>query len=148
MPAEPEFDVTVETATADDCFFLDVWNRSFEGTVTRLNDALNRLMTLSTAMVGGSLVLLKEDICYGWFRVLVTFLFFLALTFAVVGSVPVAVGMDFDPESVRRKLSHSAAVKRKWVWSVSACIIAGAFIAVLGVVARAYVGPAPLTARE
>lgn len=145
VPAEYDI-VTVAPATADDCFFLDAWNRSFEGSVARANEALNRVLTLSTAMTGGSLVLLKEDICYGWWKVAAAALFFAALAVAVLGSVPVAVAVEFDPTSVRAKLSHAAAVKRRWLWAASACLVAGSLAAVVGVAAHAYVGPTPATA--
>lgn len=132
-----EYDVVVEAATVDDCFFLDLWNRSFEGSVARMNDALNRLVTLSTAMAGGSLVLLKEDICYGLFRVVAAALFFMALAVSVVGAVPVAVRVEFDPRSVRTQLARSAAVKRRWVWGATACLLAGLLVVVIGVFVRA-----------
>jgi hypothetical protein len=134
-------DVTVRLADADECFFLDAWNKSFEGTVARLTDSLNRLVTLGTAMAGGALVLLKEDVCYGWFRVVAAGLFFLALGCAVYGSVPVRVRMSFSPASVRQQLARAAVVKKRWVWASSLLLLAGLLAALAGAAVRTAVGP-------
>jgi hypothetical protein len=133
-------DATVRLADADECFFLDAWNKSFEGIVARLTDSLNRLITLGTAMAGGALVLLKEDVCYGWFRVAAAGLFFLALACAVYGAVPVRVRMSFSPESVRQQLARAAAIKKRWVWASSTLLLAGLLAALIGAIIRTAIG--------
>ena len=103
----------------DEEYFLDLFLKSYERAVNRTNDALNRLVTLGTAMTGGALVLLKEDVCYGWWRVTAASLFFLALGTAIYGSVPAAIEMQFSGESVKTAFQKAAANKKRWIWTSS-----------------------------
>jgi hypothetical protein len=87
-------------------------------------------------MAGGALVLLKEDICYGWWRVIAAGLFFLALGVAVAGAVPMSVTMAFDPRSVREEFGRTAVVKRQWVVASSSLLAAGLLAAIVGAALR------------
>jgi len=132
---DPE--VTVELASPDDCFFLDVWNKSCETSVLRMNEALARLVTLSTAMAGGSIALLKEDVCYGWWRIVAACLFFLALASAAVGAVPFSSSVRFNPNAVRMKYIIAARVKKRWVNLSLTWLVCGILAAIVGVI-KAY----------
>lgn len=137
MSDELEPAASIELTSPDDCYFLDAWNRSFEASVARMNDALSRLVTLSTAMAGGAILLLKEDVCYGWWRVIAAGFFFLALASATVGAIPITSSVRFDPKSVRAKFADSAQVKKRWVVLSSCLLLAGLLAALIGATIRA-----------
>ena len=52
--------------TAEEEFFLKMDEDAIRQVVPRLNDALARMLTLTTALAGGTLALLKDDVCTGW----------------------------------------------------------------------------------
>lgn len=128
---------TSRALTAEEKFYYEARYRQVELSLTRMNDSLNRLVTLGTAMCGGALVLLKEDICPVWWRVATAALFFLALATGVLGSVPVAVSGSDDPAAVRDGMVYAASVKKRYVWAASGLLMAGLLTAIVGAVVRA-----------
>lgn len=126
VPTTPEHELLL--ALADDGVKL---------AVPRLNDALARLVTLSTAMAGGAVGFLKDDVCTTWGRVAAAAFFFLALVAAVGGSIPYVGGRDRDLETLAAEFDQVTRWKRVALWLTSALLGLGSLSVVLGAAARA-----------
>jgi hypothetical protein len=134
VPGESE--VMSVPLSKDDVFFGDLARRQIELSLNRVNDALNRLITLATALSGGALVGLKDDVCTGWGRVLAATLFFIALSLAVCGSVPLEDRIGQGPDAVRRSITEAASKKKRWVRLSTGFLISGLAMAVVGAFAH------------
>jgi hypothetical protein len=129
--------VTGRPATAEEEMTVAVADEAAKQAVPRLNEALNRLVTLSTAMTGGALAALKNDICTGWGRVGSATFFFLALAAAVVGSLPHVSRIEWEIRALVADV-ESAIWRKKWgSWICCVFLAAGALVAVLGAGVRA-----------
>jgi hypothetical protein len=118
--------------TQEEQFFLDSWCRGLESSLARVNEALGKMVTLATAMAGGSVLFLKDDACTGWGRFTATILFVVAVVIGAYGSIPRSRPVEYQPEAVKASLIESAAFKRKWLLASFWILIAGFAFAVVG----------------
>lgn len=98
----------------------------------RLTDALTRMMTLSTAMVGGSLGLLKDDVCQPVCRVIGAGLFFGALFFAAYGAIPFGSRCERELGALKAEFERVLSWKRRWLHVSCGCLLAGSLAIVIG----------------
>lgn len=122
--------------TAEEKFFAELWYKGFELALGRANDALSRAINLGTAMAGGSLVLLKEDICYGWWRVIAASLFLTGLAVAVYGSSPLLSAAPMNSEVTRAAYSRATVHKAWYAKQALRLIVLGLLAAVIGAAIR------------
>jgi hypothetical protein len=124
--------------TPTEKLYLALADEAIRQTIPRLNDALSRLVTLGTAMAGGSLVFLRDDVCTVWGRVLAAACFFLALATAIYGSIPRNPNVDrYEVPAIQGGFTRAVAVKKRWVWLASGLLLAGIFVAIVGASWRA-----------
>lgn len=120
-----------------DCFLLDWGQETVKQTIPRLTEALQRVSTLATAMLGGSLFFLKDDACPPAFRVAAMLAFVAALAAAYHGTLPHTEPMRMnDPRSVERFKAKVADYRSRWLWNASWSLWGGLFLAVMGVLFR------------
>lgn len=142
MPAATEPDtapppLTGRPATDEEVFLLDWGRETYKGTIPRLNDALGRVITLSTALLGGSIYFVKDDALPPFFRVMAMFCFLAALSAAFAGTLFRRETVRLrDPEAIR-KFKDEVATHRDW-WLQVACwaVWAGLWFATAGVVVK------------
>lgn len=115
-------------------FFLDLGLKGYEASIVRMNESLNRLLTLSTAMAGGSIALLRQDICFGWWRIIAVSMFFLALAVSAFGSIPTKNDNMPTPLSIRDEYVRAARVKSGWIWMATILLVLGLLSATVGVI--------------
>lgn len=122
--------------TDEEKYFTELWLKGFELSLARANDALSRAITLGTALAGGSLVLLKEDICYGWWKIAAAALFLVALAVAIYGSTPMLSAAPLD-HSITQRAYTGATIRKAWYAKQSMrLLILGLLVAIVGAAAR------------
>lgn len=130
--------------TPDESLWLDVRADAIKQTPARVADALNRLVVLATALSGGAVAGLKNDVCDPWGRVAAAALFLGALLAAVVGSVPRdAVLPTFPAADIRTAVRRVVAFKEACARVALVLIAAGMVAAVVGTAVAAAAGLAP-----
>lgn len=126
--------------TPDEAYLFELVRKLPETSLARANEALARVLTLCTALAGGSVVLLKEDVCYGWWKVAAAAGFFAALMTAIRGTIPVTGTMGRTPEAIKAAYLDSAKTKWRHIRAAAGLLLAGLFCAVAGVFARQLYG--------
>lgn len=106
------------------------------------NDAVARMLTLSTALAGGAVALLTSDVCYGWWKVLAVFSFFTALCVSAFGSLPVDDAIpDETRHSVRDVLVRVGKRKGLFLKAATIAVTVGVLFASVGVAAKQLMTP-------
>lgn len=125
----------------DEKLWFDVRREAVRQSVPRLNEAIGRLLTLATALAGGVLAFLKDDVCPAWYRVAAGGCFFVALAVAAWGAMPTpgsaSFGPTVGPDLIR---SNQAKAMEAKVWFVRAsltAIVCGLLVALVGTAVRA-----------
>lgn len=126
--------------TADEEFYVRLDEDTIRQSVPRLNDALARLLTLTTALAGGTLALLKDDVCTGWGRVLAAACFFASLVAAAVGTVPFQRGGLDGPADFAAAWDAARRHKRRFLAVSLGAVAAGLLAALAGATARVVAG--------
>lgn len=129
--------ITGREATAWEGFLLDWGMETYKQTVTRLDAALQRAITLATALVGGSIYFVSTDQVPPFFRVVAMFFFLAALSAALIGTMfhRETVPLD-EPTRIEAFKTKVIAWRDKWVvWSYRH-LAAGLYVATLGVLFR------------
>jgi hypothetical protein len=123
-------------ASPEDVFYLTIADDAIKQGIPRLNDTLGRLLTLSTALSGGAIALLKEDVCYGWWRVVAAVLFFLALACSTIGIIPFSSRVAHIPVEIKDEIERIRRIKSIWVCGAASLIASGLLAAIIGSIAR------------
>lgn len=119
-------------ATAEETFYVTLQDDEIRASVPRLNEAISKMLTLATALAGGSLVFLKEDVCVPWARVAAAALFFVALGVAAFGLIPARGWYSQDIDRIREQRQGAVNHKRFLLKVVCGVIAGGLFVAILG----------------
>lgn len=137
-PADQD-NIPGQALTPDEELWFAVRDDAIRNGVTRLNDATARLLTLATALAGGSIIWLK-DVCPDWSRLGAAFLFIAALGVAVVGTVPFAASGPATPDAIADRVERAGRWKGRILWSSCLLILGGFMVAFLGAVTKAVTG--------
>ena len=123
--------------TPDENLWLDMRAEAVKATPGRVSDALARLLTLSTAMAGGAIGVMKDDVSVPWGRAGAAAMFFAALVAAAVGSLPRTAVLPAFPAADIRAAVHRAVGFKDRCATVSVIFLSlGVLAAIVGVVAR------------
>lgn len=126
-----------EPLRADEQIVCAAWDDGYRQTIPRMNDVLGRLLTLSTALAGGSMVLLGKDVCEPWLRAAATLLFAAALVTSTIGVIPVSVNYGTDCIDTMRDEIRRATINKTWrVWLSVILIVAGILAATIGTLVK------------
>lgn len=126
-------------ADPDDLFALDWGRETLKQVIPRLNDALQRVSTLATALLGGSLFFATDAVLAPGFRAAAMAFFLAALVTSFIGLLPkseiVALG---DPAAIRRFKTAVAVHRQRWLSVSCVALVIGAGVSVLGAAARMF----------
>lgn len=128
----PSVGPCAELVSAEDVFYLEWAREDVKKTVPYLNDCLQRLIVLDTALVAGSIVGLKDAMPLNW-RIAVVIAMMLSLVIACIGVQPFGGALNWtDPDDIRR--SEDETVKwKKWLLRIAGAImILGMIVGVAG----------------
>ena len=126
--------------TAADEYIYNLGLRTIEMSFQRAVDGLTRCITLGTALSGGSLVLLKEDICYGWWKVIASSFFLAGLALALYGSTPFPKAMPMHIPTIANTYSEVAIAKQRLANISMWLLVAGLAAAIIGSILRRAIG--------
>jgi len=130
-----------EPVSANDKFFLAWGLESLKGSVPALNDSLQKIVVLDTALIGGGLVGVKEGVLLHWWALVTLLILVVSLVAALYGAFPRGRNVNLlDPDDIKN--NEYEAINRKY------CALRIAFIALavglfIAVVSLAFRGPAP-----
>lgn len=134
---EPQDVIQGRPADPFDVFLLDWGRETYKQIIPRLNDALQRIITLSAALLGGSIYFVNAESIPAGFRAVAMLAFFGALTAAFIGTHFRRETVDLnDPHAIERfKLAVIGWRDRCLSWA-SALLWIGLGCAAAGVVSR------------
>jgi hypothetical protein len=135
MAEEKQFVIVSERdLTPDENLWLDIRADGIKQTPARVSESLVRLVTLATALAGGAIGVLKDDVSTSWGRFGAAAFFFAALLAAAIGSLPRSAALpDFPVEAVRGSIQGALRFKERCAkWSLS-LLAAGMLFALLGI---------------
>lgn len=114
------------------------WNESaIKEIPTVLSDTLTRIVTLSTALIGGSVYFLNESVMDRFFRVGMTVCFTVALALAFYGLWPRNGLVDSsDPDDIRHWKSYVIDHKTTWMRFAGIALITGVIMAIVGMIMK------------
>lgn len=126
--------VSERDLTPDENLWLDIRAEGIKQTPGRVADSLVRLVTLATALAGGAVGVLKDDVSTEWGRFGAATFFFAALLAAAIGSLPRAATVpDFPIEAVRDAIRKPLLFKERCAQASLALLACGMVFALLGV---------------
>jgi hypothetical protein len=129
MSDEP---IVTRPPSPSNLYYAEMGREIEKQTIPRLSDALQRIITLSTAMLGGSAFFLTPGTIPDGAKAGSLFLFLMSLTMAFWGSLPYGCGVcPTCPDEVRE--FRRGSVEWKWwllAWSSWLLLFGLAFIAI------------------
>jgi len=126
-----------EPATEEETFYADMGNAMVRDALPFMNQVLRQLVTLCTALLGGTLVFFKEDLVRPGVKVAAAFIFLAGLSFAFLGMLPIRERIHRGfPQQVQETVEKAIAAK-SWKLRVSAvAVFVGLAVLLLGIVIR------------
>jgi hypothetical protein len=120
-------------ADPEDDFALQWGRETLKDTIPRLDAALQRLITLDTALLGGSIFFVSSDILPHGFRLSAMFAFLASLAVAFYGSQLVGQNLALgDPDAIRSMKAQITTHRYGWLRWASWLLWTGLFFATLG----------------
>jgi hypothetical protein len=142
-PARPP--IIGRLPTAEEDYYLEMGREHAKKSIATLNDFLQRMLALNTALVGGSLVLLKPEVAPAWSRWGAVALFVLSLGASLWGAMPFSAPTPLDsPPQIRDGFEQAASFKDWCVRFAVLTLLAGFLVAIVGVMAGT-AAPLPAT---
>ncbi len=134
---EDVIDVKGKCASAWDQFFLNWGQETLKGSVPAINDALGKMLTLTSALIGGGFVALKGDIIpFNWGVAAVSCLM-ASLIAALIGLMPVSRRVMLNNPASIRDAEESAGDRKQWCLMASfVLLVAGFALAFCGVIVK------------
>jgi hypothetical protein len=133
-------DIIEGTEPTEEEKFYMLWGlESLKNNISILNKILRQLVTLDTALLGGSIAFLNDDIINYSFKIWVVFLFFLSLIIAFIGNLPYESRVDLrKPQRIKEHKEKTFKHKRRYLWGSAIVLALGLGIAFAGMVALKY----------
>jgi hypothetical protein len=119
--------------SSDDMFYFRWGRETLKGNLTLANEVLRQLVTLNSALLGGSIAFLDEAVVDASFKPWIVGAFTISLILSFVGMMPYEALVDLRvPEEVRRHKELAFKSKRRYLWSAGVCLAAGFGLAIAG----------------
>lgn len=123
--------------TPDEEFYYNWGQETLKQNLTLSNNILSNILVLSSALLGGIIFLMGEDLLFAKLKLLIAFAFLLSLIIAFIGILPFESKVDDRiPFDIKAHKSKALSSKRRYVWLAGSCMIAGFFIALGGIFAK------------
>jgi hypothetical protein len=115
----------------DEEYWMAVGQEGHKHSLTRLNDAIGRLLTLTTALTGGAVLWLKE-VCPDWARFPAIGLFVAALGLAVWAAIPHGRERGARPADILASHHRALSLKALQLHLIGLCLWLGFVVASIG----------------
>ena len=127
--------VTVGSVTEDDEFYLEWARETQKKNVSIANDALQKLVTLDSALLGGSLTLYDKTILPEWIHPMVVLAFFISLILSVIGTWPSDKSVDQrSPTEIKEAKNGILRTKMNLLLGAGLCLCMGFVFCIFGFV--------------
>jgi type III secretory pathway component EscV len=112
---------------SDEESFYTRWAReTLKRNINLANEILKQLVTLNTALLGGSVLFLAENMMPGPLRFLAILSFFAALIVSFFGVLPYEAHLDIkNVTAIRNHKQRALHHKRKYLWGSALCSALG-----------------------
>jgi len=123
--------------TEEDKFFI-LWGReSLKNNLVLANEVLRQLVTLNSALLGGSIAFLDEKVIAPSFKVWVIVAFSLSLIVSFLGMMPYEGSVDLRiPEQIKQHKEKALKSKRRYLWAAGLLLGFGFAFALAGMISR------------
>lgn len=119
----------------DDIFYISWGRESLKNNLVFANEVLRQLVTLNSALLGGSIAFLDETIIAVSFKVWVIVAFFLSLIMSFVGMMPYEGSVDLRiPKQIKQHKEDALKSKRCYLWIAGILLGIGFGIALAGII--------------
>lgn len=136
-PDNNSLEVKSYPLSAKEQFFLTWGLESLKGTVPALNDTLQRIILLDTALIGGGFVVVKEGVLPHWWAIITLLLLISSLTAALWGIFPRGRSVNLlDPEDIQANEYGAINRKTRMLRVSFIALVIALLIAVLSLVGR------------
>jgi hypothetical protein len=119
--------------TAEEKFYLDWGLETVKSNISRLNELLRNLVTLSVSLLAGSVVFYGDAMTTPFFKGMTTAALIAAAIVSVLGSIPEQYKIDLsDPNQIKAAKAQTLAKKKIWYQASAILLLAGLCFAALG----------------
>jgi hypothetical protein len=135
-----------EEPTDESLLFISLGEEQIKRAVPFLNEVLRQLVTLSTALMGGSIAFLKADTpIHPTAKTSAAVLFLLALLAALFGVLPYRSTIrPLFPNDIKRSVQAAMVWKDRLVWLSSGFLVVGLVVVLFGLWLSPATQPPPL----
>lgn len=111
--------------TEEEMFYINWGRETVKNNITLCNDILKQLITLSSALLGVTIIfekIVSEEV----FKAFVLLSFFTSLVVAFLGVLPFENNVNIDtPEEIKAHKQKALAHKRRYLWISATCLVLG-----------------------
>lgn len=128
------YEVMSEPLSAEERYYLE-WARETEKrNLTLINEVLRQLVTLTVALLAGSVAFLKEGILPIGFRVALVMCLLASLVASLLGVIPFQGTVAGSPLSIKRHKERAVRWKHFWLRLAAGLLVVGFLCAILGLI--------------
>lgn len=123
--------------TEDDKFYVSWGRESLKNNLTHANEVLRQLVTLNSALLGGSIAFVDPTIIAIPFKVGVIIAFFVSLILSFLGIMPYEGAPDLrKPKDIKQHKEDALKSKRCYLWSSGLLLGVGFGFALAGILVK------------
>ncbi|MBV6505229.1 MAG: hypothetical protein ILNGONEN_00787 [Syntrophorhabdaceae bacterium] len=120
--------------TPEDDFYYQWGQETLKQNFILSNSILSSIVTLSSVMLGGSILLANDAIFPESFKLIIALLFLLALIVSFFGIMPEESEVNLNvPQEIKEHKEKTLKAKRRYIWISGMCMIAAFIIAFTGI---------------
>lgn len=136
-PMEEVLTGVARDITPEDEMWMETARESYKKSGERLQDYLQKLVTLAVALAGGGMLAARDDLMGVNFRAGAVALFLVAAALAFWGSLPVSAKFNLDWVSHCRDFeTRVIRVKHRWLWLAGLVLLFGMLVGLAGMVLK------------
>jgi hypothetical protein len=142
QPPDDSMPIVGVKATPENAELFKLGKRMIEGSIETVQDTLRQLLTLSTALLGGSIAFMNEQLTPLGFKAVCVLFFMATVGISFYGTMPYSAGLVPNiPESVRETRDRALESKTAKLRLAGGSLLLGFAVAVLGIVWRSLPTP-------
>ncbi len=126
-----------EVPTNEEIFYAEYGDDLTRDTIPFLNQVLRQFVTLSTALMGGSIAFLSDSLVDPDFKKSIVVLFLFSLVAALLGVLPYRGKFHRRcPNEIKEVCLSARTWKTRFLWISAAMIFIGSLVAILGILCK------------
>ena len=125
---------TASPVTEEEKFYMEWGKETLKTNIERANNVLQQFLTLNTALLGGSVVFLSQEILGKMFHGISIACLFIGLVLAFLGIIPYESKVQLNiPADIKNHKEKALKDKRCFLWATAIATGSGLLIAAIGV---------------